>query len=120
METIKESTAKEMCQKGRWDEDRLSSCCGQKAISPGQDYLSQGNEDTQDLFEQWMHLVDTENIESKSEKKKNSEWKHKDSRIVKGARHLDPGNNYIFYMVEKERDQLYKQVTKVFSKKRRE
>lgn len=54
-----------------------------------------------------MHLVDTEHSESKSEKK-NSEWKHKASRIVKGARHLDPGNNDIFYMVEKERDQLYK------------
>lgn len=70
METIKESTAKETCQKGRWDEDRLSSYYGQKAVSPGQDYLSQGNEDTQDLFEQWMHLGDTEHSESKSGRKK--------------------------------------------------
>lgn len=55
-----------------------------------------------------MHLGDTEHSESKSGRKKNSEQKHKDSRIIKGARHSDPRNNYIFYMVGKERGQLYK------------
>lgn len=54
-------------------------------------------------------IWETQNIVNLNlEEKKNSEQKHKDSRIIKGARHSDPRNNYIFYMVGKERGQLYK------------